>query len=315
MFWLKVKKNFLSKVLTRTMVSTVNYKPQMIKDIFPKLDHSRYKGQNGKIGVVGGSQEYTGAPYFAGMSALRFGADLVHIFCSQSAATPIKCYSPELIVHPMESDPLKADQVLEQWFERLHTVLIGPGLGRSEQAVRLVNSIAQKGLGGKPLIIDADGLFMVSENPLLLVGAKNVTLTPNQVEYRRLCTAIANLGTTKTGMDNPELMLTEFFGSEVTLVKKGQSDVIFNKHGKIEVDINGGLCRCGGQGDVLSGSIALFTHWAQEAKHENPALFGAYAGCYVTKKLSEKVFNEMGRSMVAGDMISAIPSFLKESFY
>lgn len=60
-----------------------------------------YKGQHGKVGVVGGCREYTGAPYFAAQSALRVGADLSWVFCTQSAGPTVKSYSPELIVLPV----------------------------------------------------------------------------------------------------------------------------------------------------------------------------------------------------------------------
>ena len=62
--------------------------------IFPELTPDKKKGENGVIGVIGGSYEYTGAPYYAAISALKMGADMVHIFCSKSAAGPIKTYSP-----------------------------------------------------------------------------------------------------------------------------------------------------------------------------------------------------------------------------
>ena len=50
--------------------------------------------------------EYTGAPYYAGMASLRFGADLAFVFSSEAASGPIKGYSPELMVVPFykESD-------------------------------------------------------------------------------------------------------------------------------------------------------------------------------------------------------------------
>ena len=41
---------------------------------------------------------FTGAPYFAAMASLRTGSDLAFIYCHESAAIPIKSYSPELIV-------------------------------------------------------------------------------------------------------------------------------------------------------------------------------------------------------------------------
>lgn len=67
----------------------------------PELTDNMHKGEAGRIGIIGGSAEYCGAAYYAGIAALKFGCDLVHIFCPQSAAIPIKCYSPELIVHPL----------------------------------------------------------------------------------------------------------------------------------------------------------------------------------------------------------------------
>lgn len=51
-----------------------------VKACIPSLDGSSHKGQAGRIGVVGGSLEYTGAPYFAGISALRVST--FFIYCS-----------------------------------------------------------------------------------------------------------------------------------------------------------------------------------------------------------------------------------------
>lgn len=94
----------------------------LFKPVIPKLCNDKYKGQNGRIGIVGGSLEYTGAPYFAAMTAMRVGADLSHVFCHAKAATVIKSYSPDLIVHPL----LDLDDAVEQikpWIDRLHVVV------------------------------------------------------------------------------------------------------------------------------------------------------------------------------------------------
>lgn len=91
-----------------------------------ELALTRHKGQNGKVGVIGGSKEYTGAPFYAGMASLRAGADISHIFTpAADAVTPIKSYSPELIVHHVETP-----QVMIDWLPALTSVVIGPGLGR-----------------------------------------------------------------------------------------------------------------------------------------------------------------------------------------
>jgi ATP-dependent NAD(P)H-hydrate dehydratase len=65
------------------------------------LSSTSYKGSSGRVGVLGGSARYTGAPYYAAMASLKVGADLAFVFCAQEAAIPIKSYSPELMVAPV----------------------------------------------------------------------------------------------------------------------------------------------------------------------------------------------------------------------
>lgn len=61
----------------------------------PDLSDSRlYKGATGKVVVLGGSLEYTGAPYYAAMAALRGGGELSSVYCAEDAAGSIKGYSP-----------------------------------------------------------------------------------------------------------------------------------------------------------------------------------------------------------------------------
>ena len=83
----------------------------LARQAIPPLSHSLHKGQCGRIGIIGGSKEYTGAPYLSAISALRTGADIVHVFCSPSAATVIKSFSPDLVVHPhLSTHPPRANQ-------------------------------------------------------------------------------------------------------------------------------------------------------------------------------------------------------------
>lgn len=37
-------------------------------------------GQQGRIAVIGGSEDYTGAPYFSAMASARLGCDMVCLF-------------------------------------------------------------------------------------------------------------------------------------------------------------------------------------------------------------------------------------------
>ena len=63
-----------------------------VSNLFPPLTSTSHKGSHGRIAIFGGSEKYTGAPYYAAQSALNTGVDLVTIFCAKEASTPIKCY-------------------------------------------------------------------------------------------------------------------------------------------------------------------------------------------------------------------------------
>ncbi|XP_059046051.1 ATP-dependent (S)-NAD(P)H-hydrate dehydratase [Achroia grisella] len=287
-----------------------------IKDCIPKLDGTTHKGQAGRIGVVGGSLEYTGAPYFAGISALKVGADLVHIFCTSVAANVIKAYSPELIVHPL-LDCQNAIEEISPWLERLHAIVIGPGLGRAPETFNVVSDLINRIRESKiPLIIDADGLFLITEKPDLINNFSSpVILTPNKIEFTRL----------STKFNCPEA-LNQKFGRNITIVKKGPIDEIYSMNPTVvwSVGTGGSGRRCGGQGDILSGSIATFLNWTinnidkaefkTDGKDLAVASLACYAACLLVRKCNEKAFQVKGRSMLATDMIDYIHEAFEELF-
>ncbi|CAG9795080.1 unnamed protein product [Diatraea saccharalis] len=285
---------------------------EFVKKCIPTLDDKKHKGQAGRIGIVGGSMEYTGAPYFAGISALKVGADLVHIFCTSSAAIVIKSYSPELIVHPL-LDKDNAIVTVSPWLDRLHAVVIGPGLGREpnifDVVAELIKIIEDKKI---PLVIDADGLFLISNKPELLKNFSSpVILTPNKIEYDRLCNSI--------GEFNQQ-------GSNIVILRKGCMDELYSSEIEVQWKFNlgGSGRRCGGQGDLLSGSIATFLHWMLEninaidiqKEHKNltAVSLSCFAASILIRKCNEKTYKIKGRSMLASDMIDHLHEAFEELF-
>lgn len=276
------------------------------RNVVPALNTDRHKGQAGRIGIVGGSTEYTGAPYFAGISSLMVGADLVHIFCTQSAAPVIKGYSPELIVHPL-LDTNNALIQIEPWLERLHVLVIGPGLGRDRQILQTVSDLIRfcRQLE-KPLIIDADGLFLITQDINLVRDYPGVILTPNAVEFSRL------FGNIREAI--PKQM--KKLGCGITVLEKGLHDRIYDSltAEKYECGDGGSGRRCGGQGDLLCGAIATFYYWALEKQETNAALVACFAGSYLAKECNRLAFEVKGRSMVTSDMIQQIHTVFEEIF-
>ncbi|XP_073470600.1 ATP-dependent (S)-NAD(P)H-hydrate dehydratase isoform X2 [Aquarana catesbeiana] len=198
---------------------------QLVRNVIPPLASKKHKGQDGKIGIVGGCQEYTGAPYFAAISALKVGADLSHVFCTKDAATVIKSYSPELIVHPVLDHP-NALQEIENWLPRLHTLVIGPGLGRHDSILETAKGIIEKAkTKGIPLVIDADGLWLIAQQPSIIQGYQRAVLTPNFMEFTRLYEAMLTEPVDASDQHGSVLRLSQAMGN-ITIVQKGERDLI-----------------------------------------------------------------------------------------
>ncbi|XP_046520409.1 ATP-dependent (S)-NAD(P)H-hydrate dehydratase isoform X3 [Equus quagga] len=289
---------------------------QLVRNIIPPLTTKKHKGQDGRIGIVGGCQEYTGAPYFAAISALKVGADLSHVFCTQEAAPVIKSYSPELIVHPVLDSP-DAVQDVEKWLPRLHALVVGPGLGRDDGLLRNVKGILEASKARDvPVVIDADGLWLIAEQPALIQGYQKAVLTPNHAEFRRLSEAVLRDPMDSSDPHGAVLRLSQALGN-VTVVRKGERDVISDGRQVLECSQEGSSRRCGGQGDLLSGSLGVLVHWALLAGPEktdgfSPLLVAAFGACSLTRQCSHQAFQKHGRSTTTTDMVAEVgPAFAR----
>lgn len=261
--------------------------------IFPKLSTSLTKGACGRIGIIGGSSEYTGAPYFSAMASLLVGSDLVYVFTHRDAAPIIKSYSPDLIVFPLFSNSC-TDFEIPRVLQRLSALVVGPGLSNSpillESAFKFIQEASKFNI---PLIIDADALLLVSKYPN--VFAKSV-LTPNYREFQRLCTEfnLVDVDSIKN-VENLALKLN------ATIVLKGSQDIITNGIETKVCDTEPGLRRVGGIGDILAGTLATFIGWSNSIDQ-------CYEACRVVRAASCTAYLNKKRAMRAGDVLEELGS-------
>lgn len=304
-------------------MTTVPGMVEAVKSILPELSFDKYKGQAGRIGIVGGSKEYTGAPFFAAISVLKLGGDLAHVFCANEAAVVIKSYSPELIVHPILDSENAVNEVSE-WLPRLHSLIIGPGLGRNASILNNVKGIIEKARQlNIPIVVDADGLWLLTEQPNTIKDYQNAILTPNVVEFTRLYNSV--IGKIPDGIEAEEsvINLSKALG-DVTVMRKGPCDIIASGNQGVICSSEGSPRRCGGQGDLLSGSMGLFLHWSTMAdqhginepilKKYGPTTCAAYAASLLTRECNRLAFLKYGRSMTTTDMVAEIRSAMLNLF-
>lgn len=303
-----------------------------VKQLVPPLKGSFHKGQLGRVAVIGGSADYTGAPYFSAMASARLGCDLSHVICEPSAAQTIKSYSPNLMVHPLlrstasapkDSNPHELAAPILEMLERLHALVIGPGLGRDPLTQKQVREIVEAARAQDPplsMIMDADALMLANEDPDLISGCKEVILTPNVVEFGRLAKALG----VDTESGPPEKVcekLAQKLGG-VCIIQKGQVDYISNGSETTIGDLTGGRKRSGGQGDTLTGSLGTWLAWREgyhqglwgdgKMSRDETLLVAAWAGSAITRECSRRAFEKKGRSLQASDLTDEVHgSFLE----
>jgi len=281
---------------------------QATRALVPRLTNAMHKGECGRIAVFGGCVMYTGAPYFAAISALKVGADLVHVFCERDAGSVIKAYSPELIVHPILDQEYGIEDI-DVWLPRLHCVVLGPGLGRNQSTLGRMSLVVDKAKGlGIPIVLDADALWQVNANPSLVQGYTRAVLTPNAMEFSRLVKAVLDRDVAPSSNPDPGLVAEVATAlGHITILHKGLKDVISDGKDTVECGAAGSPRRCGGQGDLLAGALATFVHWALTLTSPPASLLlAAWGASRLTRGCGEVSFGAVGRAVTTSDMVDAI---------
>jgi len=120
----------------------------------------------------------------------------------------------------------------------------------------------------------------------------------------------------------------------VTVLQKGETDIISFSHSTqvggeretAEVVTKGGLKRCGGQGDLLSGFIGTMLAWSkgyeeglfnkstQPLSTTRLPLLSSVGAAILTRTISRRAFEKHGRATLTNDMIPEIAGAFVDVF-
>ena len=212
----------------------------LLREVLPRRARGAHKGQMGHVLLVGGAEGTAGAILLAARAALRAGAGLVSVATRGTHAAALTAAQPELMCHALD-EPRKLRGLLE----RATVVAVGPGLGRGEWG-RAVWSQALT--APQPLVVDADGLNWLAENP---ARRDDWVLTPHPGEAGRL------LGHSGARVQDDRAAavrgLRERYGGVCVL--KGTGTLVGGDGLGLCPHGNPGMA-AGGMGDVLCGIVA-----------------------------------------------------------
>lgn len=280
-----------------------------------KRSESSHKGQNGRVLVIGGSEDYAGSPILTGIAALvslRSGADLVTLAAPEKVAWVANTISPDIITKKLKGEYLKRSHVPEllELSKNFDSVIIGIGLGTKRETADFVNDfvIAKK----RNMIIDADAIKVLKHKTVDKM--ENCIITPHhkELEYflvNYLDLKKKQLSKIKIPKDQAEKIrfitkkCGKFLEKNVVLLK-GPVDIVFGKNKIILNRTGNSLMTVGGTGDVLAGISGAFL------AQGNDIITSGYFACYINGKAGDNLKKKKG-SILASDLLKEIPFVLK----
>lgn len=260
-----------------------------------------HKGHYGHALLLAGSFGKAGAAILAAAAALRTGAGLLsaHLPCGlvpimQNSLPEAMCIADEghsIITNPCDISAFNA-------------IAIGPGIGKDPQTANALKLLIQN--SSNPLVIDADGLNLLAENPTwmsFLPGGS--ILTPHPKEFERLA------GKYNDDYERLEIARAFSLKYQIYLVLKGAHTMVVAPSGETFFNSTGnpGMATAG-SGDVLTGIIL---GWL--AQGYTP-LQSALMGVYLHGMAGDMAARHLGyEGMLAGDIVFHIPKAIKRLFY
>lgn len=250
------------------------YEAEDLKRI-PKREAYTNKGSFGKVLVVAGSKNMSGAAYLSGLASYRMGAGLVKILTVEENRNILQEQLPEAIIQTYHSsdpaeEPEEFKNQIEQACDWASVIVLGPGLGQERYARQLMQVILEHAY--VPIIIDADGLNIIVKNPeLTQYYTENIIITPHLGEMSRLT------GKTINQIQEQLIETAAEYSSTygITCVLKDAVTVVAGREGQIYLNTSGnsGMAKAGA-GDVLTGAIAGLL--AQGEENWDGAILGVY---------------------------------------
>ena len=267
----------------------------------PDRDPWGHKGSFGKILLLCGSRGYTGAAWFAAMGALRTGAGLTFLGVPESfyAIEAVKLNEPVVFPLPERDGMLSADAVeeIEKRLSHMDAVLIGCGLGQSEDTLAVVKAVLAQ--AKCPVVLDADGINVLAPHKDILRGRAYPTIvTPHDGEFVRFGGCL-----NRERMDCAAQFAKEW---NCTVVLKGHETCITDGTNHYRNTTGNPGMAVGGSGDVLAGMIVSLL-----GQGIAPTLAAACA-VWLHGAAGDLCAQELGQyAMLPSDMLMALPRLLK----
>jgi NAD(P)H-hydrate epimerase len=280
-----------------------------VRPLCKERSRNAHKGDAGHCLIIAGSPGKTGAAAMAANSAVRAGAGLVTLAVPAILNSILEVKTTEAMTIPIPDNDcgLFGDEAFTAILLATmgkNAVALGPGISQNPEIALLVRDLVEN--ISQPLVIDADGLNAISEDPNILAKKKSaiVILTPHPGEMGRL----AALSTGEVEHNRIGVAQAYAVKYQVYLILKGARTIIAAPDGAIAINGSGnpGMAS-GGMGDVLTGVLAALL--AQGYEPFSACKLGVFIHGYAADLVAAEK-GEIGISAV--DIQERLPFAIKE---
>lgn len=276
-------------IIKQTDVPYQTIEKEMVGKLLPQRNKFAHKGTFGHGLLISGCYGMMGAALLAGEACLRSGAGLVSLHVPRFGYSIIQTALPEALVSMDQSDILFSEPPPLAPYTAIG---IGPGLGCKPNTGKGLHMLLEQ--IKVPLVIDADGLNILSENPEWLSQLpEGSILTPHPKEFDRLA------GSSSSAFERHQKQREFAEKHKVVVVLKGAYTGIAIPDGSYWFNTTGNPgMGTGGSGDVLTGIITGLL--AQGIAPEQAAIAGVYLHGLAGDLAAEASSQE---ALIAGDLL------------
>lgn len=223
----------------------------ILKKVIVKRESATYKGNYGRILLIGGSENYGGAIIMATTAAVNSGAGLTAVATHPLNLTALHARLPEAMFIDWR------DAKLADLIKKMDVVVCGPGLGMSDLAKQIMVILRRCTSEKQTVVLDASALDLISQDKSYLpINAGHLILTPHQMEWQRVSQIRIPFQTDGANIEALNQLIPD---SNAMLVLKSNHTHVYDGTGQIFVNPigNPGMAT-GGMGDTLAGIIGGF---------------------------------------------------------
>lgn len=298
--WTAVDIGLSSTFLQTIKTSHFYVNKKMLLPFFKKRKKFGHKGNYGHALLIAGSYGMAGAAVLSSKAALRIGVGLLDIYAPTKLYEILQTAIPEAMLKTIPPPHPKYFSIAPDT-QKYDAVGVGCGLGRAKISIQGFSDL----LNGqtKPLVIDADALNILAENPnLLALLPTHSILTPHPGEFKRL------FGDSKSDFKRLTLQKEWAKSLNIYILLKGAHSCLVTPDGKAYFNSTGnpGMATAG-SGDVLTGIITGLL------AQSYTAFESALLGMFIHGRAGDLAATKQGKmGLIAQDIINELPNALKE---